>query len=103
MRAFLENHLFVLFLHKSWIWRTLGHVMDIFSSLVAIFILLQKDAFVQEKSNFMHGFKSAILEKFKNCQVYIKAAKSQKKKIDLFHFEICGHSFETACLETIKK
>jgi hypothetical protein len=36
--------------------------------LIAIFILLQKNVFGQKKSYFMHGFKSAILEKLKNCQ-----------------------------------
>ena len=37
--------------------------------LIAIFIKLQKNAFGQKKNlNFMHGFKSAILEKMKNCQ-----------------------------------
>jgi hypothetical protein len=30
-RAFLENLLFYFFLHKSWIWRALGRVMNIFS------------------------------------------------------------------------
>ena len=37
--------------------------------LIGIFIMLQKNTFGQKKiSNFMHRFKSAILEKLKNCQ-----------------------------------
>ena len=36
--------------------------------LIAIFIMHQKNAFGQKKSNFMHGFKSANLGKLKNCQ-----------------------------------
>ena len=30
--------------------------------------MLQKNAFGQKNLNFMHGFKSAILAKMKNCQ-----------------------------------
>ena len=37
--------------------------------LISIFIVLQKNTFGQKKFlNFMHGFKSAILAKMKNCQ-----------------------------------
>ena len=57
------------FLHKSWIWQTLGHVTKKFS--YCHFHNAPKECFWQKKkkkSNFMHGFKSAILEKLKNCQ-----------------------------------
>jgi hypothetical protein len=40
--------------------------MEIF--LIVIFILLQKIAFGQKKSNLLHGFKSAILAIFHFCQ-----------------------------------
>ena len=40
---FYEIPFLYFFLHKSWICRTLGNVMDFF--LIAIFILLQKNAF----------------------------------------------------------
>ena len=66
-RAFLENPLFVIFLHKSWIWQTLGQVMNIF--YYCYFHNASKECFWSKKiSNFMHGFKSAILAKLKNCQ-----------------------------------
>ena len=53
------------FLHKFWIWQTLLWIFF----LIAIFILIQKHSLSAKKiSNFMHGFKSAILEKLKNCQ-----------------------------------
>ena len=48
--AFLENPLLYFFLHKSWIWQTLGHVMNIF--LIGIFIMLQKNTFAQKKFKF---------------------------------------------------
>jgi hypothetical protein len=41
-------------------------VIDIFSS--CHFHNVSKECFWPKKSNFMHGFKSAILEKMKNCQ-----------------------------------
>jgi hypothetical protein len=51
------------------------------------FLNASKECFWQQKiSNFMHGFKSAILEKLKNCQ---------NGPFESVH-EICGqkHSFE---------
>ena len=55
------------FLHKSWTWQNLGHVMNIFSYWH--FHNASKENFWSKKvSNFMHRFKSAILEKLKNCQ-----------------------------------
>ena len=39
---------------------------------IAIFVMLQKNAFGQKKnSNFMHGFKSAVLEKMKKFPCYL--------------------------------
>ena len=55
------------FLHKSWIWQTLGHVTKIFS--YHHFHNASKECFWPKIFlNFMHGFKSAILAKMKNCQ-----------------------------------
>ena len=57
------------FLHKSWIWRTLGHVMNIFFLLTFSYAMFQKNTFGQKKiSNFMHRFKSAILAIFQFFQ-----------------------------------
>ena len=53
-------------LHKSYIWRPLGHVMDIFS--YCHFHNASKECFRAKNSNFMHGFKSAILAIFQFCQ-----------------------------------
>ena len=51
------------FLHKSWIWRTLGHVMDIFS--YCHFHIASKECFWPKKfSNYIQGFKSANLAIF---------------------------------------
>ena len=59
---FLKIPFLYFFLHKSWIWRTLGHVMNIFSYWH--FHNASKEYFWSKKiSNFMHGFKSAILAK----------------------------------------
>ena len=64
---FQEIPFLYFFLDKSWIWPTLGHVMDIFS--YCHFHIASKECFLPKKiSNFMHGFKSAILAKLKNCQ-----------------------------------
>ena len=62
-----ENPLFVLF---SSINHGFGRPWDMLRKkfLTAIFIMLQKNAFGQKFFFFMHGFKSAILEKLKNCQ-----------------------------------
>ena len=51
---------------KSWIWRTLEQVMDIF----CIWHLhnASKEVFWPKNLSFMHGFKSAILAEWKNCQ-----------------------------------
>ena len=55
------------FLHKSWIWRTLGHVTK--KKFNCHFHNASKECFWPKIfSNFMHGFKSAILKKLKNCQ-----------------------------------
>ena len=55
------------FLHKSWIWQTLGHVMKKIS--YCHFHIASKECFWPKKFlNFMHRFKSAILAKMKNCQ-----------------------------------
>ena len=55
------------FLHKSWIWQTLGHVTKKFS--YRHFHNASKECFWPKIFlNFMHGFKSAILAKMKNCQ-----------------------------------
>ena len=54
-------------LHKSWIWRTLGHVMNISSKWH--FHNASKEYFWSTIfSNFTQRFKSAILENLKNCQ-----------------------------------
>ena len=67
LKAFLENSLFVLLMHKSWIWPTLGHVMDISSN--CHFHNASRECFWPKKfSNFTHGFKSAILAIFQFCQ-----------------------------------
>ena len=55
------------FLHKSWIWQTLGHVTKKFS--YPHFHNASKECFWPNFFfNFMHRFKSAILAKMKNCQ-----------------------------------
>ena len=55
------------FLHKSWIWQTLGHVTKKFS--YCHFHNASKECFWPKKIlNFMHGFKSAILAIFHFCQ-----------------------------------
>ena len=55
------------FLHKSWIWQTLGHVTKNISW--RHFHNASKECFWPKIFlNFMHGFKSAILAKMKNCQ-----------------------------------
>ena len=52
---------------KSWIWRTLEKVMNIFCKWH--FYYASKEVFWQKiVLNFMHGFKSAILAECKNCQ-----------------------------------
>ena len=69
VRAFSENPPFCIFYYigKSCNWRTLGHIMDIFSS--CHFHNASKKCFWPKKiSNFMHGFKSATLAKLENCQ-----------------------------------
>ena len=54
-------------LHKSWIWWTLGYVMDIFCKWH--FHNASKEVFRPKNFlNFMHQFKSAILAELKNCQ-----------------------------------
>ena len=55
------------FLHKSWIWQTLGHVTKKISC--RHFHNASKECFWPKIFfNFMHRFKSAILAKMKNCQ-----------------------------------
>ena len=55
------------FLHKSWIWQTLGHVTKKIS--YRHFHNASKECFWPKKFlNFMHGFKSAILAIFHFCQ-----------------------------------
>ena len=55
------------FLHKSWIWRTLGRVTKKIS--YCHFHNASKESFWSKNfSNFMRWFKSAILEKLPNCQ-----------------------------------
>ena len=55
------------FLHKSWIWRTLGRVIKKVS--YCHFYNASKENFWPKKIlNFMHGFKSAILAIFHFCQ-----------------------------------
>ena len=57
--------LLYFFLHKSWIWQTLGHVTKKFS--YHHFHNASKECFWPKNFlNFMHGFKSAILAKMKN-------------------------------------
>ena len=52
---------------KSWIWRTLEKVMNIFCKWH--FHNASKGVFWPKKFlNFMHGFKSAILAEWNNCQ-----------------------------------
>ena len=52
---------------KSWIWRTLGQVVKKIS--YCHFHNASKECFWPKKIlNIMHGFKSAILAKMKNCQ-----------------------------------
>ena len=60
-----SNLLLYCFLHKSWIWRTLGHVINIFSN--CHFHNASKDLVIFF-SNFMHWFKSAILAIFQFLQ-----------------------------------
>ena len=53
--------------HKPWIWRTLGHFMDIL--IKYHFHNASKESFwPQNNFNFMQGFKSAILAIFQFCQ-----------------------------------
>ena len=82
--AFLENPLFVLFLHKSWIWWTLGHVMNIFSYWH--FHNDSKEYFWSKKiSNFMHRFKSAILAIFQFFQKCMKCClKSYRRSVHIY-------------------
>ena len=55
------------FLHKSWIWQSLGHVTKKFS--YCHFCYAPKECFWPKKNlNFMHGFKSATLAIFHFCQ-----------------------------------
>ena len=55
------------FLHKSWIWQTLGHVTK--KNSYRHFHNASKECFWPKKFlNFMHGFKSAILAIFHFCQ-----------------------------------
>ena len=55
------------FLHKSWIWQTLGHVTK--KNSYWHFHNASKECFWPKKIlNFMHGFKSAILAIFHFCQ-----------------------------------
>ena len=55
------------FLHKSWIWRTLGHVTK--KNSYRHFHNASKECFWPKNFlNFMHGFKSAILAKMTNCR-----------------------------------
>ena len=63
-----EKILFLyFFLYKSWIWQTLGHVTK--KNSYPHFHNASKECFWPKKFlNFMHGFKSAILAKMKNCQ-----------------------------------
>ena len=64
---FLKITFLYFFLNKSWIWRTLGQVVKIFS--YSHFHKASKECFWPETIlTFMHGFKSAILEKLPNCQ-----------------------------------
>ena len=66
LRGFFWKIPFLYFLlHKSCIWRTLGHVMDIF--LIAIFILFQKNVFSQIQISCM-GSKVPYWKIFKNCR-----------------------------------
>ena len=52
---------------KSWIWRTLEQITNNFSKWH--FYNASKEVFWPKKFlNFMHGFKSAILAEWKNCQ-----------------------------------
>ena len=52
---------------KSWIWRTLEKVMNIFCKWH--FHSASKEVFWAKKNlNFMHGIKSAFLAEWKNCQ-----------------------------------
>ena len=58
---------FYFFLHKSWIWQTLVHGINIFCKWH--FYYASKEVFRPKFFlNFMHGFKSAILAEWKNCQ-----------------------------------
>ena len=50
---FQKIPLLYFFLHKSWIWRTLGQVMNIFS--YCHFIMLQKNAIGQKKNFEYHA------------------------------------------------
>jgi hypothetical protein len=52
---------------------------------MAIFVTLQKNAF-GENSNFMHGFKSANLEKLTNFQVSMNASNTWKGKLEVASF-----------------
>ena len=55
------------FLHKAWIWQTLGQVVNIFSC--CHFHNTSKECFwPKEFLNFIHRFKSTILAIFQFCQ-----------------------------------
>ena len=62
-----DNPLFVLFLHKSWIWWTLGH--DTKKNSYFHFHNASKEYFWSKNFlNFMHRFKIATLAIFHFCQ-----------------------------------
>ena len=63
--GFLEKRLFCTFSSINSEFGALWGILWIF--FYCLFMMLQKNAFGQKKSNFMHKFKSAILEKLKNC------------------------------------
>ena len=52
---------------KSWIWRNLGHVMDIFR--IWHFHYYSKEVFWQKKLKFVFWFKSAILAIFNTAKI----------------------------------
>ena len=79
--------------HKSWIWRTLEKVMNIFCKWH--FHNASKEVFWQKFFlNFMHGFKSAILAIFSFARVKIHKIVCQRgKNCDrTSHHKKCPHA-----------
>ena len=85
------------FLHKSWIWQTLGHVTK--KNSYRHFYNASKECFWPKNFlNFMHGFKSAILAIFHLCQ---NGTFEPMHEIQKFFGQ--KHSFEALKQEKVQK